>query len=373
MKFQPHPPHKLIVLLMTLLVAVISALSLVACADSAASTVVAPEPPEAEEAKVLNFYNWDTYIDPAILEDFEAQYGVTINYQVYDGEEEMLAELRAGDAEYDLVVPTDYTVPIMRREELLAPLNRANIPNFENIDPQFLDPVYDPGNRYCVPYQWGTTGIGYNIEATGREIKSLADFFDPEFAGRVVMYDEPRTGLGLTLLYLGHSPNTLNRAEITEAAEFLKSQASHIGAYVADSAQDLLVSGEADMVVEWSGDIVQLNLEDPKFRYVIPEEGSNIWTDAICIPATAPHKELAEQFINYLLEPEVGAALSNYIEYASPNAASVPLLDEEARTNPAIYPPAEAYDHLFYMVEIDPESEEFYIEAWEEILAEHGQ
>ena len=358
-----------------LLISIFALFFFTACQSA---TVAEPPPtptaePVEETAKVLNFYNWDTYIDPAILEDFEAQYGVTINYQIYDEDEEMLAALRAGNTEYDLVVPSDTTISRMRREELLYPLNKANISNFNNLDPQFVNLVFDPANRYCVPYQWGTGGIGYNIEATGREIKSWADFFDPEFAGRVVMYDEARTGLGNVLLYLGYSPNTTNRAEIMEAVEFLKSHASQIAAYAPDDAQDMLANGEADIVMEWSGDIAQLSREDPNIRYVVPEEGGTIWTDAICIPATAPHKELAEQFINYLLEPEVGAALSTYIEYASPNAASIPLLDEEVRNNPAIYPSAEAFDNLFYVVEVDAETEAFYAEMWDEILAEHRQ
>ncbi len=342
---------------------------LVACERTTApSADPAAEPP----TPVLRVYNWDTYIDPEILTSFEDEFGVSIDYQVFDSDNDLLEELRAGGANYDVVVPSDFIVTIMRKEGLLAPLNKESVPNAQNLDPTFVSPVFDPANRYCMPYQWGTAGIGYNVERTGREINSWADFFDPEFSGRVALLDDYRTTMGLVLLLLGYSPNTTNPQQIAEAAEFLKSKSDHIGAYTGDDAQDLLNSGEFDMVVEWSGDVFQVMEENPDIRYAIPAEGSIIWTDNVCIPISSLNKAMAEKFINYILEPEIGAKLSNYIQYGTPNEASLPFIDEEILNDPAIYPPEAVRERLFFLVDVNLAATQLYDQAWNEILAEHN-
>jgi spermidine/putrescine transport system substrate-binding protein len=342
----------------------------VACQQDAPSATT--ESVAEETAPVLKVYNWDTYIDPDILTSFEETFGVGVDYRVFDNDGDMVDELRTGEADYDVVVPSDFNVAIMREEGLLAPLDKDTIPNIENLDPTFVSPVFDPANRYCMPYQWGTVGIGYNLAATGREITSWADFFDPEFAGRVAMYDDTRTAMGLALLVLGYSPNTTNPQQIAEAADFLKSQADQIGAYTGDDGQDFLERGEFDMVVEWSGDIFQLMEENEDIRYVIPEEGSLIWTDNLCIPATAPHKALAEQFINYILEPDIGAQLSNYTQYGTPNVAALPFIDEEILANPAVYPPESVRERLFFQVDVNLAATDLYDQAWVEIMEARG-
>lgn len=338
-----------------------------------------PDEPEiveeaaVETSSVLRFYNWDTYIDPEILTSFEQTFGVTIDYQIFDSDNDMLEELQDGATNrYDLVVPSDITVTEMRNDGLLAPLDKGNIPNFENVDSTFISPAFDPANRYCAPYQWGTVGIGYNARATGREITGWSDFFDPDFAGRVALLDDYRTTMGLALIMLGYSPNTSNKTEIAEATEFLMDQKAQIGGYVGDDAQDLLLEGEFDMVMEWSGDVFQVMEEAPDIQYVIPSEGSIIWVDNICIPVDAPNKAMAETFINYILEPEVGATLSNYVQYGSPNQASLPFIDEEILSDPAIYPTEAVRERLFFLVDVGAAANEVYQLAWDEILTNHG-
>lgn len=332
----------------------------------------APVTPLAEQTTpVLKVYNWDTYIDPEILTGFEDEYGITIDYQVFDNDNDLLEELRAGGVDYDVVVPSDFVVAMMRKEGLLAPLTKEAIPNSVNLDPTFVSPVFDPANRYCMPYQWGTVGIGYSEEAVGREITSWSDFFAPEFAGRVALLDDYRTTMGLVLLILGYSPNTTNPQQIAEAAEFLKNHADHIGAYTGDDAQVLLDSGQFDMVVEWSGDIFQVMEENDDIRYVIPAEGSIIWTDNACIPIGSRNKGLGEQFINYILEPEIGAQLSNFVQYGTPNKASLPFIDEEVLNDPAIYPPESVRERLFFLVDVNLAATQVYEQAWSEILEGH--
>ncbi len=342
---------------------------LAACTSAPSPTAVPTVTPEPQE---LNIYNWDTYIDPALLTAFEKKFGVKINYDIYDGNEQLLDQVKANPTAYDLIVPSDYMVTLMRREDLLAPLNKANLPNFKNIDPLFINPALDPGNRYCVPYQWGTTAIGYNLKATGREIASWDDVFDPAYAGRVALLDAARETLGVILLYLGYSPNSINRVEIAAARDFLKDHAAQIATYSGDDGQELLAGGQVDIVLEYSGDIFQVMEDHPDIRYTIPVEGAILWSDNMCIPAGAPHQELAEKFINYILGPEVGAALSNFTHYSTPNLAAFPLVDEADRHNPSLYPSAEVRNTLFYLVDIGPEATQLYENAWADVLATHN-
>jgi spermidine/putrescine transport system substrate-binding protein len=357
-----------------LLFVAVFGLILAACArvvQPAAPVEIATHTPAESEDRVLDFHNWETYIDPKILSDFEKQFNVKINYTLYSSNEQLLEDVHANPGAYDLVVPSDYMLTIMRRENLVAPLNKDNVPNMKNIDPAFLNMPFDPGNRYCVPYQWGTGGIGYNIKKTGREIKKWADLFDPAFAGRVAMLNDPRMSLAAILLYLGYSPNTTNHAEIEQARDFLISQSAQIKTYTLNAGQDLLMNGDVDLTVEWSGDIFQAMSNHPDLRYAIPEEGTIVWVDNICVMADAKHPRLGERFINYLLEPEVGATLSNFIRYASPNQASLPFINKADLNNPALYPPEATRRLMFFLADLGPDDTNFYNAAWDTVLKEH--
>ncbi len=344
-----------------------------ACTPTPAPVLDLPtEAASKSEDKMLNIYNWADYIDESILTDFEEKYGITINYTTYTSNEELIDTLMAGPTDYDLVIPTDYAVELLRKESVFGAIDKTNIPNFDNIAPTFINPAYDPGNRYCIPYQWGTLGVGYNIQATGKEINSWADVFDPAFAGRVALLDEARASLGVILLHLGYSPNTTNQSEIAEATEFLKSNAPQIVAYAPDTGQDMLAAGEVDIAMEWNGDIFYIMSDNPDIRYVIPSDGAIIWADNVCLLANAPNQENAELFLNYLLEPEVGAALSNYVKYASPNQAALPFINEEDRNNPGMYPPDDVRARLFFLADVGPAAQLF-DDAWNDVLANHEQ
>ncbi len=312
----------------------------------------------------LRFHNWGTYIAPQLLTDFEQRYGVSIIYSEFDNDEQLLSDLRAGII-YDLIVPTDTLVPLMRREGLLSRLNHDNIPNLANLAPNFASPLYDPQNRYSVPYQWGTIGIGYAINRTGRELTSWRDLFDPEFRGRVGLLDDYTVSVGAILMMLGYSPNTTNIVEIEDARDFLLAHTDQI-VIVGDVGQDYLSRGELDIVMEFNGDIAQLMRDNPDIRFIIPEEGGYIFTDAMAIPANAPNKELAEQFINFILEAENGAILSNKIRYGTPNLASYPFLNTEDLFSPVIYPPEDVQKRLFYQVSMDAQTDALYQQVWQD-------
>lgn len=319
----------------------------------------------------LNIYNWDTYIAPEVLQEFEQQYRVKINYAIYGSSEEMYAKIKSGDTNYDLIFPADYMVKTMAHEGLLAELNLSDIPNRKYIDPNFLNPEYDPENRHSLPYQWGTLGIGYNLEAIGQEVDSWNAMFKPQYTGKIAWMDDTRYTIGAVLIFLGGDPNTQDPAEINRARDFLIQQKETIAAFAPDTGQLLLNQGEVDLAFEWSGDILQVMKENPDLRYVIPKEGSIIWTDNMAIPQRAPHPELAEQFINFILEPRISAKISNFTQYGSPNQAARQknLINPFDLNNPGIYPSPEIFPKLKYLEDVGAASA-LYEAAWKAIKAE---
>ncbi|MBL8147106.1 MAG: spermidine/putrescine ABC transporter substrate-binding protein [Anaerolineae bacterium] len=322
--------------------------------------------PDGFQGQTLSIYNWSTYVAEDTIANFEAACGVTVEYSIYGSNEEMVAIMRQGNPGYDLVVPTDYMVALMIAEGLLSPLNRELIPNFANLDPTLIDKGFDPGNVYSIPYQWGTVGFGYNVEKVG-ELSTWAESF--AYAGPVAWLEDARAMFGVALSILGYDPNSSNPDEITEARDFLLANGANVVAIAADDGQALLASGEADIVVEYSGDIFQIMAENPdKFNYVIPAEAALFWLDNMVIPTGAPNPDLAAVFMDYILDPQVGADISNYTAFASPNMASIELglIDPELLANPGIYPTEETRQNLF-IIEDNPEGEQLINDAWNEL------
>jgi spermidine/putrescine-binding protein len=328
---------------------------------------------EQELAKELHIYNWSEYIDPEIYEDFEKEFGVKVIEDTFSSNEDLLAKLQAGATGYDLIVPSDYMVDIMRELDLLAELNFDNIPNFSNVSDLFRDPPYDPGNKYSVPYQWGTTGIGYNAEEFDEAPGSWGYLFDPEmaapYAGQISMLNDSRETMGAALKYLGYSVNSTSEQELEEAKQLLIQQKAWVSTYDSDGFEDLLAAGETVIGHGWSGDFFAAAEEAEQVWYIIPQEGGVIWTDNLCIPKSAPSQYTAEVFINYLLQPEVGAQITNYTWFGSPNKASEEFIDAEILEEPAIYPPPEVMDKLEFIRDVG-EATAIYDRIWTEIKAE---
>jgi len=322
---------------------------------------------------VLNLYNWSTYIDPDAIAQFEQQYDVKVNYDTYDSNESLYAKLQAGNPGYDVIFPSDYMVKIMIDQGMLEPVDLSKITNISNIEPQFLNPPYDPENQYSVPYQWVTLGIGYNVDETGAEIDSWQQLFDPKFKGKIALLDDMRHAMGAVLMYLGYDPNTTDPEEIAAARDFIIENRANIAAFVPDTGQTLLNQGEVTLAMEYSGDIFQVMAENPKLRYSIPKEGTIIGMDNMAIPKGAPHPDTAIQFINFILQPEIGAKISNFINYGSPNKTAIAqkLIKPENLSNPAIYPPPEVFAKLQYLQDVK-EATILYDEAWTEVKLAAG-
>ncbi len=285
----------------------------------------------------------------------------------------MLAKLQGLGAteSYALIVPSDYTVAIMIQEGMLAELDHGNIPNLKNLADRFKNLPYDPGNKYCVPYQWGTTGLGYDSSIID-EPTSWSVIFQPDpngqSYGRTTMLDDVREAFAAALVYLGYDINTTNEGQLEEAKNLLIQAKPGLYGYDSDTYEDLIASGENVLAHGWNGDFLVAQEINENLDYTIPEEGGVIWVDNLCIPSTVSpgKKAAAEEFINFLLEPDIGALLSEYNYFASPNAASETLFSEDFLGDPAVYPPEEVLSKLQFIEPVG-EFESVYQRLWDEV------
>ncbi|MEM0988732.1 MAG: spermidine/putrescine ABC transporter substrate-binding protein [Pseudomonadota bacterium] len=300
-------------------------------------------PKDAFAAGQLNFYNWDTYIGETTLQDFTAATGVNVQYDLFADNDELFAKLKNGNPGYDLIVPTNDYVERMIVANMLEELDHSKVPNISNIDPAFMDPAFDPGRKYSLPYMWGSIGVGYRKSKMDGVPDSWADLYTSDkYAGRIAMLGSGDVIFQMALKLMGKSLNDWSDENIAAAEAMMLAQKKNIAAFAPDNGQDLLLAGEVDIAMEWNGDILQVMEEDDDIGFVIPKEGGLLWEDTLCVPVGAPNPEAAHQMINFLFEAEVGKDLAEYIYYATPNAAAKALTAEDYRTNPAIFPPPEA-------------------------------
>ncbi|MDJ0684572.1 MAG: spermidine/putrescine ABC transporter substrate-binding protein [Alphaproteobacteria bacterium] len=343
----------------------IAGLGAVAAGISFGRSAHAAEDPE------LNFYNWDTYIGETTLDDFKGVSGIEVNMSLFADNDELFAKLKEGNPGFDLIVPTNDFVERMAQAEMIVPLDHSKIPNFEkNISSLFKDPAFDPGRKFSMPYMWGTMGIGYRKSRVKEPITSWKTMFDSdEYSGRISWLSESRTMLGIAGMYMGHGMNAVDPVLVNSAADMLIAQKPHVRVIAEDNGQDLLLSGEVDLAIEWNGDILQVMEEDDDIGYVIPQEGSLVWEDTLCIPKDAPHPLNAHAFINYILEPEAGAKIAEFIFYASPNTAARALLGDDYNKNPAIFPPDEIIAKCEPSIYLGEDLQRAYEEAWTRMQA----
>jgi spermidine/putrescine-binding protein len=292
----------------------------------------------------LNVLNWGDYIDPQLLRQFEDETGIAVKYTTMTSNEEMLVKLASADNIYDVCFPSDYLIEKLAADDLLYPINKANIPNLSNIDSRFLNLSFDPDNTYSVPYMWGTVGILYNKTMVSDPVDSWNILWDEKYAGQILMYDSMRDTIGITLKKLGYDINTRNEADILAAQEALIAQKPLVRAYLTDDIKMELINGSAAMGVVYSGDAVYCISENPDLAYVVPKEGSNVWFDNIIVPKTSQHTAEAEQFINFLCDAKVAAQNSDYIGFSTPNAEALKLMDPSYAADPTYNPPQDVLD-----------------------------
>ncbi len=334
----------------------------------------APAEEGVEPAKEIVIYNWSDYVAPDMYKLFEEKTGIHVTEDNFSSNEDLLAKLQGGASGYALIVPSDYTVAIMIEEGMLAELDHNNIPNLKNLDPEFTKLYYDPGNKYCVPYLWGTTGIGYNTEQLENPPTSWEQIFkateDDPWYQRMTLLDDVREVFSAALIYLGYDNNTKDEAQLQEARDLLIAAKKGISGFDSDTYEDLVGSGENLLAHGWNGDFLQANDDYGNISYLIPEEGGTIWIDNMCIPASATpeEKRAAEAYINFVLDPEVGAMLADYTYYATPNQAALEQMDDEYKNNPIIFPPPDIRAKLRFIKPLG-EFESVYQRMWDEVKA----
>ena len=333
----------------------------------------------------LNVYNWGEYISNGsddsvdVVAAFEKLTGIKVNYTTFDSNESLYAKLKSGAANYDVIIPSDYMVAKMINEGMLAPLDYDNIPNFQKIDAGYRNPDYDPQNAYTVPYMLCTTGIIYNTTMVSQPITSWSAMFDPQYAGNVLLINNSRDALGIALLYLGYSVNTTDEAEIQEAYQLIADAVKN-GVYqgkVMDEVFQKMEGGNAAIATYYAGDYLSMLENNEDLAYVVPEEGSNWFVDAMCVLKTSQHKEEAEAWINFMASTEANLRNMDYIWYASPNAEALetyPAYYEETYgepLDPALYeimaPSQEVLDRCEAYLVLPAETRTLYNDLWTQL------
>ena len=302
----------------------------------------------AAEIVTINLYNWGQYLSDGtdgcidVIAEFEAAYPhIKVNQMTFDSNESMYTKLTAGGSSFDIIVPSDYMVEKLIEEDMLLPLNFDNIPNYQYIDENFRNPDYDPENLYSVPYTWGSVGIIYNSAFVSEEdvaAQSWDLLWNEKYTNKILMFDNPRDAFAIAQLRLGYSLNSESSEELDAAAAMLREQKPVVQSYVMDQVFDKMQRAEAWIAPYYAGDYLLMAGENEDLEFYRPVEGYNLFVDALCIPKGAQHKEEAEIFINFLLEPEICGGNLEYIGYSSPEEASLEFMDPEVAESPVAYP-----------------------------------
>ena len=310
--------------------------------------------------KELHIYNWSDYIAENTVPSFEKEFGVKVTYDTYESNEEMVAKLQAGATGYDIVVPSGYIIPVLVATDLITPLDKKYLSNWGNVSPIFQNLPSDPGSTHSVPWQWGTSGIAYRKDKVKAPVDSWAAFHDAQYHGKMTMMDDGREVIGAFLRYRGHSLNSTDPRQLARAKADAVQAKKHLKAYISAPVKAQLISGDVWVAQLWNGDTSQAKTEQPHLEYAIPKEGCTIWCDSMCVPRGAPNKRAAHEWMNYVLRPEVGAALSNATGYGTPNATSTKLLE-----TPVPYPSEEELRRLEYQVDLGRDTA-----TWDQIWTE---
>lgn len=335
-------------------------------------------PAVGAQAKQLVIFNWSQYMDPAIIKQFEEKYGVDVVENYYGSLPEMFAKLRAGGTSlYDIVVPSNYYVPRLIKTGLLQPLNKELIPNLDNLMPKFKNPPYDPNNKYSAAYQWGTTGIAYNTEMLPDAPESWAILFDPEVNPKYpfVMGTDAQVMFGVACAYLGMPYTCTGEKSWKQAAKLVlktKKRTNFNGFMDNTPMLRQLARGNIAAGLSYNGDYVFVKTDNPEAyantAFILPKEGAELWVDSMLIPVNAPHPKLANKFINFILDPKIGAQLSNYTYYATPNKAAVQYLDPVLQ-EPPVLPTAEQMKRLHFTPSIKGKQLQLVQQLWTAVLS----
>ncbi len=314
----------------------------------------------------LNIFNWSEYLPQSVIDKFEENYNIKVNYNTFSSNEEMLAKIMAGGSQFDLVVASDYMVEVLIKQNLIQPINKDNIPNLKTIDKDVLNLPFDEGNKYSVPYMWGDACIAVDTSKVDFPIKSYSDLWNPKLKNSIVVLDDQRVIIGMALKKLGYSINETDPSALYKAKEELIKLRPNIKAYDSDSPKTLLVNGEAKVGFVWGAEASLAKRENKNITAVVPTEGIILQQDNFTIPKSAKNAKAAEQFINFILEPEISAEISKEFPYANPNTAAYPYMNQDILNDIAVYPPKEAVRKGEHLKDIG-QAVQYFDNYWTEI------
>lgn len=322
----------------------------------------------SSSSEKLYIFAYGDYFDPDIVDMFEDEYGIEVVYEEYAAPEDMYAKATSGANDYDLICASDYIIEKMLQEDLLLPIDFANVPNFANIGDTYkeMSKSFDPELQYSVPHFWGTVGILYDrTKVSDEDVQSWSVLFDERFADQIIMPNSERDAMLPALKVLGYDLNTTNTAELDEAANMLIEQKSLVQAYLLDEAARTKVSsGNAAMAVIYNGEAYLAFEENENVAYAVPQEGTNIWMDSWVIPNTCQHKESAEKFLDFMCREDIAAMNFDYIYYSTPNQAVYDSLDADVQQEKAIFPDQSVIDNSSVFKYLGSDTEKYYTDLW---------
>lgn len=328
-----------------------------------------PVTASAAPGGTINVYNWGQYISDGtdgsldVIAAFEEATGIKVNYVTFDSNETMYTKLKTGGSSYDVIIPSDYMVGRLIAEDMLEPLNFDNIPNYQYVDESFRNTAYDPENQYSVPYTWGTVGLIYNSKYVDN-VTGWSSLWDPQYAGKILMFDNCRDAFAIAQLRLGYSINSTDPAEYQETATLLQQQKPYVQQYVMDQIFSKMEREEAWLAPYYAGDYLTMVEENPDLSFCFPEEGFNMFIDAMCIPKGCTNKEGAEAFINFLCDPEISGRNMDYLGYSTPISAAKEYMDPEVANNPVAYPDEETLSRGSSFLALPTESTQLMDSLW---------
>ena len=316
-------------------------------------------------ANEISFLNYGENIDEETLKEFEKEYGIKVNVETFDDMETMYQKISSGGVNYDVILVSDALMPRMIENDLIQELNKDNIPNLSQMDEAYLNLSMDPGNKYSVPYMFGTVGLIYNKDVVKEDVDSWDILWDEKYKGKIFMFDTYRDTIGAALKKLNYSLNTTDPQQIEEAKELLLKQRELVNPiYGVDNGTTMIPAGETDINMIWSGEGLNLQEEYPNLVYVVPKEGANFWIDSLCIPTNAKNVDGAEKFINFVSDKESALRIADEIGYTTPNKEARLEQPEEVRNNPNAYMPKEVMDRCEIYVDLSSDVKRLYDDAW---------
>lgn len=318
-----------------------------------------------QSTQEINFYNYGENIDDETVKEFEQKYNIKVNIETFDDMEAMYSKIKSGAGKYDVVLVSDALMPRMIDQKLIQEINKDNIPNISQMDEEYLDLEIDPGNKYSVPYMFGTVGLIYNKDVVKEEVNSWDILWNEKYKDRIFMFDTYRDTIGVALKKLGYSLNSTNQKEIDEAKELLLEQRKLVKPlYGVDNGTTMIPAGETDINMIWSGEGLNLQDEYPNLVYVVPEEGANFWIDSLCIPKNAKNVEGAEKFINFVSDKKSALRIADEIGYTTPNKEARKEQPESVRNNPNAYMHTEIMNICEIYKDFPLDVKKMYDKAW---------